>query len=350
MGAAAGRRSIYTSKTLPASHISPLQASGAGAERGQAEGQHEPSRLLPSTAGSLQQSSTRSPAPAAARQGEHGGYVGFLAPCKLFFTPNPIFVYLFFNLRLGPCLLRATRHVSRSWQLRELLHLHAAVGGQGIKRPLILSPGFIKLIKYSGRAPLISFAIGERFRQEAGSCLAAAPDGAGSRFLWWHGAGGPSTCIFVCLGGRLQTPPPNKGSPGRNNYPSQPVVSGQGSMQSSGTAVPASWCCPRSAAAHTHRSGATRKKCIFPQNGLRHPSLMPPNSGQVYWDLMVSGWAVVMSSTAGALLPHQLPSSCDAILNVYVHLHALFLQTAIPASALAAEAPCSTRIACSNIW
>lgn len=216
MGAAAGRRSIYTSKTLPASHISPLQASGAGAERGQAEGQHEPSRLLPSTAGSLQQSSTRSPAPAAA---EHGGYVGFLAPCKLFFTQNPIFIYLFFNLRLGPCLLRATRHVSRSQQLRELLHLHAAVGGQGIKRPLILSPGFIKLIKYSGRAPLISFAMGEWFRQEAGSCLAATPDGAGSRFLRWHGAGGPSTCIFVCLGGRLQTPPPKKGSPGRTITP-----------------------------------------------------------------------------------------------------------------------------------
>lgn len=163
--------------------------------------------------------------------------------------------------------------------------------------------------------------------------------------------------MHFCVSGRKITDTTSKRRfSWQNNYPRQgggcdlPVVLGQGSVQSSSTAVPASWCCPRSAAAHTHRSGATRKKCIFPQNGLRHPSLMPPNSGQVYWDLMVSGWAVVMSSTAGALLPHQLPSSCDAILNVYVHLHALFLQTAIPASALAAEAPCSTRIACSNIW
>lgn len=61
-----------------------LQASGAGAERGQAEGLHEPSRLLPSTAGLLQQSGARSPAPAAAGCGEHGGYVGFLLPCKMF--------------------------------------------------------------------------------------------------------------------------------------------------------------------------------------------------------------------------------------------------------------------------
>lgn len=136
--------------------------------------------------------------------------MGFLAPCKLFFTQNPIFIYLFFNLRLDPCLLRATRHVSGSQRLHELLHLHAAVGGQEIKRPLILSPGFIKLIKYSGRAPLISFAMGERFQQEAGSCLAAAPDIAGSRFPLWHGTGGPSTCVFVCLGGRLQMPPPKK--------------------------------------------------------------------------------------------------------------------------------------------